>query len=324
MEIGLMVEGQNGLTWERWLHVLALAERLGFPTLFRSDHYFIGPQQDSLEAYVSFAVAARETSRIRFGPLVSPVTFRSPVDVARMAAQVDVLSGGRFVMGLGAGWNEAEHRAYGIPFPAIGERFARLEEAIRLMKLLWNEGPATFEGKYYRVEGANLLPKPARGRPPILIGGSGERKTLRLVAKYADEWNAVNVSPEVYAQKVAILERHCEAVGRDPATIRRSMMTFAVIGPDERTLDRATERMMTMWGAARPAMGGQPGMSLAEYRAALRSRGMIVGGKEEVLEALGRYAEAGLQEVQFQHFLFDDDTVPEFLAAEVVPAAKGL
>ncbi len=317
MQIGLMVEGQNGLTWERWLHIVRLAERLGFPTLFRSDHYFIGPQQDSLEAYLSFAVAARETSRIRFGPLVSPITFRSPVELARMAAQIDLLSGGRFVMGMGAGWNEAEHRAYGIPFPPIAERFARLEEGIRLMQALWREGPVDFEGRYYRLEGANLLPKPAPGRPPLLIGGTGERKTLRLVARYADEWNAVNVSPGVYAEKVAVLERHCEAEGRDPASIRRSLMTFAVIGPDERTLDRATERMMTMWGA-------RPGTTPAEYRAGLRARGMIVGGKEEVLEALGRYAEQGVQEVQFQHFLFDDDAVPEFLAAEVVPAAEAL
>ncbi|HEX6031183.1 MAG TPA: LLM class flavin-dependent oxidoreductase, partial [Tepidiformaceae bacterium] len=111
MDVGLMVEGQNGLTWERWERILKMAERLGFPTVFRSDHYFIGKanQQDSLEAYLSFVMAARDTSRIRFGPLVTPVTFRSPVDVGRMAAQIDQLSGGRFVMGLGAGWNEPEH-----------------------------------------------------------------------------------------------------------------------------------------------------------------------------------------------------------------------
>jgi F420-dependent oxidoreductase-like protein len=317
MDVGLMVEGQNGLTWERWTHILRLAERLGFPTLFRSDHYFIGPQQDALEAFISFAVAARETSRIRFGPLVSPVTFRSPVEVARMASQIDLLSGGRFVLGLGAGWNEAEHRAYGIPFPPIGERFARLEEGIRLMKALWGPGPASFEGRFVRLDGANLLPKPAPGRPPILIGGSGEKKTLRLVARYADEWNAVNLSPAAYAQKVAVLERHCEAEGRDPATIRRSMMTFAVIGPDTTTLDRATERMMRMWGAP-------PGTTPAQYREGLAARGMIVGGRERILEVLAQYAAHGLQEMQFQHFLFDDDTVPEFLAAEVVPAAKGL
>ena len=142
MDIGLMVEGQNGLTWDRWLHILKLAERLEFPTVFRSDHYFISQQnqQDSLEAYLSFVMAARETERIRFGPLVSPVTFRSPVDVGRMAAQLDALSGGRFVMGMGAGWNEGEHRAYGIPFPPIKERMDRLEEAIQLVRALWAEG----------------------------------------------------------------------------------------------------------------------------------------------------------------------------------------
>src|SRR5687767_394718 len=143
-----MVEGQNGLTWERWIHILHLAERLDFPTLFRSDHYFIGRQQDSLEAYLSFAIAARETQRIRFGPLVSPVTFRSPIDVARMAAQLDALSGGRYVMGMGAGWNESEHRAYGIPFPPLRERMDRLEEAIHVVKTLWRDSPASFEGSY--------------------------------------------------------------------------------------------------------------------------------------------------------------------------------
>ncbi|MCL4241451.1 MAG: TIGR03560 family F420-dependent LLM class oxidoreductase [Dehalococcoidia bacterium] len=234
MEIGLMVEGQNGLTWERWIHILKLAEQLGFPTVFRSDHYFIGPQQDSLEAYLSFAVAARETSSIRFGPLVSPVTFRSPVDVGRMAAQIDQLSAGRFVMGMGAGWNEAEHRAYGIPFPPVKERFDRLEEAIQVVRALWAPGPASFEGKHYRLEGADCQPKPTAGGPPLLIGGSGEKRTLKLVARYADEWNAVNVAPEGYAGKVEVLKRHCEAEGRDPAVdddVRGDRAGRALPGP---------------------------------------------------------------------------------------------
>lgn len=317
MQIGLMVEGQNGLTWERWIHILQLAERLGFPTVMRSDHYFIGQQQDSLEAYLSFAVAARETSKIRFGPLVSPVTFRSPVDVGRMAAHIDQLSGGRFVMGVGAGWNEAEHRAYGISFPPLKERFDRLEEAIQVMKTLWAPGPGSFDGRHYRLNGADCIPKPAAGRPPILIGGGGEKRTLRLVAQYADEWNAVNVTPEQYAHKVGVLERHCEAVGRDPKTIRRSMMTFAPVGPNESAQDRASERMMGMFGA-------RPGTTPAEFRAGIRARGMMAGGSGEVLEALAKYASLGLDEVQFQHFDFGDVTVPEFLAGEVAPAAAML
>lgn len=310
-----MVEGQNGLTWERWSHILALAERLGFPTVFRSDHYFIGPQQDSLDPYLSFVMAAQATSRIRFGPLVSPVTFRSPVDHARMAAQIQTLSGGRFVMGVGAGWNEPEHAAYGIPFPPVRERFDRLEEAIQVMERLWAPGPATFDGKHYRLAGADCQPKPTPAAPPLLIGGGGEKRTLRLVARHASEWNCVNLSPAAYAAKVQVLERHCEAEGRDPATIRRSMMAFAIVGPTERELDAASTVIMRMFGGRG---------TLAEFREGAKARGMIVGTTGEVVDTLGRLAELGLQEVELQHFDFDSDAVPEYLAADVAPLVRGL
>ena len=317
MDIGLMVEGQNGLTWERWRHILALAERLKFPSVFRSDHYFIGPQQDSLEAYLSFVMAASETKSIRFGPLVSPVTFRSPVDVGRMAAQIDVLSGGRFVMGLGAGWNEAEHKAYGIPFPPVKERFDRLEEAINVIKTLWTPGAGSYEGTHYHLDNADCQPKPGAGGPPILIGGGGEKRTLKLVAHYANEWNGVNLTADTYRQKTSVLERHCEAEARDPATIRRSMMAFAIVGPTDADIDHATRRLMSMWGV--PAS-----TSPADYRTAAKARGVITGRTDEVIETLGRLAELGLQEVQFQHFNFDDDSVPEYLAAEIAPRVKAL
>lgn len=317
MKIGLMVEGQFGLTWQRWSHILALAERLGFPTIFRSDHYFIGKQQDSLEPYLSFVVAAMETRRLRFGPLVSPVTFRRPVDVARMAAQLDVASDGRFVMGLGAGWNQAEHQSYGIPFPAAGERMDRLEEAINLMRLVWGPGKATYQGKFYQVEGVECLPKPGPGRPPILIGGGGEKRTLRLVARYADEWNCIDLSPAEFARKKAVLEQHCEAVGRDPGTIRCSMMAFGIVGPTQEALDQATERMV----ASRPPAQRR---TLAEFRERARSGGMIVGQTQEVVEQLGRLAELGIHEVQFQHTEFDSDDVPEYLASEIAPQVAAL
>jgi F420-dependent oxidoreductase-like protein len=292
MDIGLMVEGQNGLTWDRWSHILALAERLKFPTVFRSDHYFIGKQQDSLDAYLSFVIAAKETGTIRFGPLVSPVTFRSPVQVGRMAAQIDQLSGGRFVMGMGAGWNEPEHIAYGIPFPPVKERFDRLEESINVVQALWGEGPADYEGNYYRLKGADCLPKPPAGGPPLLIGGGGEKRTLRLVARYASEWNCVNTPPDSYAHKVSVLEEHCAAVGRTPSTIRRSMMVFV-----------QWENLQPRW---------------------MTQTGPIAQGVNELIDVLRRLGELGLQEVQFQHFNFDDDTVPEYLAAEIAPIAKDL
>lgn len=311
-----MVEGQNGLTWERWSHILSLAERLGLPSVFRSDHYFIGTQQDSLEAYLSFVIAARETTRLRFGPLVTPVTFREPVNVARMAAQIDVLSGGRFVMGLGAGWNEAEHRAFGLPFPPVKERFDRLEEAIQLVRALWAPGEATFEGHHYRLAGADARPKPAAGRPPLLIGGGGEKRTLRLVARYADEWNSVNLGPEAYRAKIEVLERHCEAEGRDPASIRKSMMAFGVVGPSEAHLDRAVARIQANFGQ----QGGDP----KAFREGLRARGFIVGRTDEVVDRLGELARLGLAEVMFQHLDFDSDDVPEYLAGEVAPRVRDL
>ena len=317
MDVGLMVEGQNGLSWERWRHILALAERLGLPSVHRSDHYFISAsmQQSSIEAYLSLAVAAVETSRIRFGPLVSPVTFRQPVEVARMAAQLDLLSGGRFKLGVGAGWNEAEHTAYGLAFPPPKERLDRLEEALRLMRALWTQEEATSEGRYYSVRGAKLLPKPPAGRPWVTIGGAGERRTLRLVAEHADEWNCVALTPEAYAAKSAALERHCAELGRDPARIRRSMMIFGAVGATEQDVGRGLERLA-------PGRGGDGGG--AELRQRLRERGMLVGTTEEVVEQLRRLADVGVQEVQVQHLDFDSDDVPTFLAEEVAPRVAGL
>ncbi len=317
MDIGLMVEGQAGLNWERWIHILHLAERLGFPSLFRSDHYFIGPQHDSLEAFISLTIAARETQRIRFGVLVSPVTFRHPVDVARMAGQIDLLSGGRLVLGVGNGWNEPEHAAYGIPFPEPAERSRRLEEAIGVMRALWGQGPATFTGRYYRLEGADMLPKPAAGRPHLLIGGSGPKRTLRLAAQHADEWNSVNAPPEVIAERVDILKAHCESVDRDPATIRKGVMVFAAVGRTRKDVEAAADgiRRLTFRGEA---------LTPAQTIAQARERGMLVGTLDEVMERLRGYAAAGIDEVQFQHMNFDDDALPEWLAAEVAPAARSL
>ena len=310
MDVGLMVEAHNGLSWERWRHILAMAERLEFPTLFRSDHYFMLPdhQQDSLDPYLSFAVAASETSRIRFGPLVTPITFRHPVDLGRMGAQIDLLSGGRFVMGLGAGWNVREHEAYGLPFPAARERFDRLEEGLQLIRGLWRDESATFDGRYYQLNDVDCLPKPPADRPPVLIGGGGERRTLRLVAEFADEWNVPAMPIEEYQTKCDVLERHCEEVGRDPATIYRSMMTFGFVGPTPQSIERVRE-VLAGHGLGGGGTGGPS---------------TVGGTTEEVVELLGRLGELGLQEIEFQHFNFDSDEVPEYLAAEMVPQVHDL
>jgi F420-dependent oxidoreductase-like protein len=316
MDIGLMVEGQNGLTWERWIHICRLSERLGFPSLFRSDHYFIGQEHDSLETYISLAVAARETSTIRFGILVSPITFRSPVDMGRMAAQIDLLSGGRLALGIGAGWNEPEHQAYGIPFPSRAERSDRLEEAIGIMRAMWGLGPVDFDGRYYQLHDADPHPKPAAGRPWLIIGGSGPKRTLRSVARYADEWNAVNVNLERLTERNQSLSEHCEVEGRDPASIKRSFMTFGLVGPNEAAVARAADKAATIVGR-----GQLDGKAL---RLAAKERGLIAGSTDEVVNHLGRLAELGVSEVQFEHLDFEDDEIPEYLAAEVAPQVKTL
>jgi len=314
MRVALMVEGQNGLTWERWRHILRLAERLRFPSVFRSDHYFTGPvatsQQDSLECFLSFVMAAEETSDLRFGPMVTPVTFRRPVDVGRMAAQIDQLSGGRFVMGLGAGWNQPEHDAYGLNFPPTRERFDRLEEAINLMQALWQSGPSSYQGRYYQLDGADCQPIPAVGRPPILVGGGGERRTIPMAAKYAVEWNCVSLTPAAYAHKRDVLARACEAIDRDPDKIEHSMMMFHAVGPPE---------LVEAGGKFAQTIFGRPGQTLDDFLTEFRSMGRLVGGADEVVDALGKLAEAGVAEVQFQHFMFDRDDVPEFLARDVAP-----
>jgi alkanesulfonate monooxygenase SsuD/methylene tetrahydromethanopterin reductase-like flavin-dependent oxidoreductase (luciferase family) len=200
----------------------------------------------------------------------------------------------------------------------VKERFDRLDEAIQVIKGLWSEGPATVQGKHYALDGADCLPKPSAGRPPILIGGGGEKRTLKLAARYAAEWNSVNVPADVYAHKVKVLEQHCEAEGRDPATIRRSMMNFGMIGPSRIDVEKLARRRQAQFGAQAAAM------SIAEFISMSRERGSIAGTTDEVIDQLGRLAELGCEEIEFQHTEFDSDDIPEYLAAEIAPKAAAL
>ena len=316
MDVGIIIGEATPLSWERWRHVVRLIERLGYHSLFRSDHYFNGKQKEAIDVYLSFVMAAEETTDIRFGPLVSPITFREPVNVGRMAQQLDALSEGRFVMGLGAGWYPDEHQIYGIDFPPPAERYDRLEEAIALMKELWYSTEGTFRGEHYRLEGTNSQPHPPPGRPPLLIGGTGPRRTLRIVAEHGHEWNATPLDVDAYRLANETLARHCDDVGRDPAEIRRSMLIFATIGPDQHQEQLALQRFLDMMAPE--------GSGITLEQAIADGHGPWMGSVEELVDHVGRLGELGLDEVVFEHFCHEDDTIPEWLAAEVKPALEAL
>ena len=294
-----MVEGQNGLTWPRWKRLAAAAEDLGFAGLYRSDHFTLPwpPDKDSLELWVSLTWLADHSRRIAFGPLCTPMSFRHPVFTARMAAAVDDLSGGRMVLGVGAGWQEREHAMFGFALLGMRERFARFQEALEVMtRLLSSEKPVSFEGRYYRLRDAVLLPRPARlGGPPILVGGRGPTRTLPLAARYATEWNASHQTPEAFARLNGRLDELLGRYGRQRGEMRRSVMTGIVFGRTQAEVE-----------AKLRARGVE--------REALRARGILVGTAAEIRDQLEALAMAGVQGVMLQWLDLDDIEGLEALA----------
>lgn len=307
IEVAIMLEGQNGLNWPRFQRIVKAVEDLGFAGLYRSDHYTNAgpPDMDSLELWVSLTWLAGNTKRIQFGPLVTPVSFRHPTMTARIASAVDHLSGGRLTLGLGAGWQEREHTNYGWDLLDIPQRFTRFEEGLQVItQLLHSDQPVNFEGQYYHLKDAILLPRPQRpGGPPILIGGNGEKRTLPLAAQYASEWNAVYLTPEKYAQACARLDELLQARGRQPGEVRRSMMTGIIYGKDQAEMQSKLQ---------------ERGRNAAE----LRERGPVVGTANEVVEQLGRLAEARVQRVMLQWLDLDDMAGLEDFAKKVLPQVK--
>jgi len=291
MDIAIMIEGQNGLTWSRWQNIARAVEDLGFAGLYRSDHFTNAeaPDKDSLELWVSLTWLASHTKRIEFGPLVSPVSFRHPALTARMATAVDDLSGGRLILGLGAGWQEREHQLFGFDLLPMQERFDRFHEGLEIItRLLKSDGPTTFEGKYYQLHGATLLPRPLRaGGPRILIGGNGKKRTLPLVPRFADEWNAVYLPASEFTQLNDHLDDLLRGQGRIPRSVRRSMMTGLRFGRTKQDLDKQLS-------------------ARSQTAEELRKRGVVVGVGDEVREQLAELEKAGLQRVMLQWLDLDD------------------
>ena len=302
LEIAIMLEGQNGLTWPRWQKIAKLVEDLGFVGLFRSDHFTNSnpPDIESLELWTSLTWLASNTKRIEFGPLVTPFSFRHPVQTARMASAVDDLSGGRLTLGLGAGWQDREHQLFGFDLLNPISRFDRFEEGIEVVtRLLQSDEPVTFNGKYYQLREAILLPRPQRkGGPRILVGGEGKR-TLRNVVRYATEWNCVALTPQAFALKNKMLTESLAVAGRKPDSVRRSMMTGCVFGKDDAALkEKISARRRTF--------------------EELRGRGTVVGNAAEVAEQLHELEEAGLERIMLQWLDLDDLAGLESLANAVL------
>jgi alkanesulfonate monooxygenase SsuD/methylene tetrahydromethanopterin reductase-like flavin-dependent oxidoreductase (luciferase family) len=288
MRVCLMIEGQEGVTWDQWRALATTAEDAGFEALFRSDHYAsLGGDaaRGSLDAWATISALATLTTRITLGTLVSPATFRHPSTLAREVVTADHISGGRVELGLGAGWHEGEHDAHGFPFESVPERFDRLEEQLEIVRRSWDPDPFDFGGRFYHLEHANPLPKPTR-RPPLIMGGSAKPRSVALAKRWTDEYNTIFVGPEECRRRAELV---------DPLPL--SLMTTFVIGGDEDEVDRKAAR----FGARQTPphwIAGTPGRVVARLHE---------------LEA------AGVQRVMLQLLLHDDLAAVELTGREVIP-----
>jgi F420-dependent oxidoreductase-like protein len=302
VDLRIFVEPQLGATYDQQLAVAQRAEALGFDAFFRSDHYLTMGSASGLpgptDSWVTLAGLARETERIRLGTLVTAATFRHPGPLAISVAQVDAMSGGRVELGIGAGWYDAEHTAYGIPFPDLGERFERLEEQLAIVTGLWATPDGEtfdFDGRHFQVSGSPALPKPVqRPGPPVIVGGGGPKRTPRLAARYAAEFNHMFPRLDDIAPTRARIVAACEAIDRDPATMRFSAAQTACVGDDEAGFARRAE-----------AIGRQPD----ELRA-----GGVAGTVEQAREKLEALAAEGVTRTYLQVLDLDDLAHLEALA----------
>jgi len=307
VEVGIMVEGQENMTWERFLGLAKTVEELGFGSLFRSDHLTAlggAKERQSLALWPSLSALATQTNRIRFGPMVCSMTFRHPAILAKMAASVSMLSNGRLDLGLGAGWYQGEHEMFGIDFPPYGTRLKMLDEGTQVIRLLFAAEPANFNGEFYQLTDAATYPKPEN--LTIIMGGKGV-KTLEVVARNADEWNCSYVGVDVFKEKSRQLDINCESMGRDPSTVRRSLMIPFVIARSESEVQKRIEAHKLMF------------LNLPGDLSAWRQAGFIGGTPQQVIDQLKEFEQAGVTRFMLQHNNLDDIDSLSILAKEVLP-----
>jgi F420-dependent oxidoreductase-like protein len=294
MRVCLMIEGQEDVSWEQWLALAGACEEHGLEGLFRSDHYesVMGMRErGSLDAWTTLAALAARTSRIRLGTLVSPATFRHPSVLAKSAVTVDHVSGGRVELGLGAGWHEGEHRAYGFEFPPTATRMARLAEQLEIVTRSWTEEAFSFHGQHYQVQDLRALPKPVqRPRPTLLVGGRAGPRSLALAARFADEYNTTGVPHEELPDHRRRLLEAWRDAGRDPDTARLSLMTTCVVGRDRAEVNERVRQVLA-------AIGVDAGVGeVVEGRP-----NWLLGTVDQVVERLQGLESAGVSRVMLQH-----------------------
>lgn len=314
MDVCLMIEGQEDVTWDDWLALASACETHGVGTLFRSDHYLSVDdrrERGSLDAWMTIAALSATTVKLRLGTMVSPATFRHPAVLAKEVVTADHVSGGRVELGIGAGWWEGEHEAYGFTLPAVGPRMDALEEQLQVVRGHWKDGPFSFAGEHYSAKNLDALPKPVqRPRPPLILGGKGGPRSLRLAARYADEYNTVHCTALEIADLRRRLDQACEAEDRDPASLPLSMMTGWLVGADREELrDRAAR--LARWKGE----GDDGNAFLATY-----PEHSIAGTVPEALEQLRALEDAGLTRIMGQHLLHRDLDAVALMGREVIPA----
>jgi F420-dependent oxidoreductase-like protein len=320
MRICLMIEGQEGVSWEQWVGLAKAGEEHGFEGLFRSDHYlsFSDPSTlGTLDAWATIAALSGHTERLRLGTLVSPVTFRHPANLAKSVVTADHASGGRVEVGMGAGWFDAEHRAYGFPFPPVAERFRMLQEQVEIVHRLLNpdEPAVTFHGEHYRLDECPPLPKPVqKPHPPLIIGGQGGPRSRRLAVRWADEYNVNFVEPAECRRRREALTGSCEEAGRDPGTLPLSVMTGCLVGADRGDLESRGAKLMQKRG-----QNGDPAAFVDGLGGA-----WLAGTPDQVLARLGEYSAAGVYRIMLQDLLHEDLEMVALIGQEVIPEAASL
>ena len=310
MRVGLF----TSLTNTTWPDVLALwrhVEATGWDAACVTDHFMPNTPDrvgDVHECWTTLSALAALVPRLRIGTIVVGNTYRNPALVAKMAATVDVISGGRLILGIGAAWQENEHEAYGFAFPPVAERLARLDEACEVIKRLWTESKPSFAGRFYRLQNAPLMPKPVqRPHPELMIGGGGEKVTLRIVARHADHWNVWG-GPEILARKGKLLDDYCAAVGRDPRALRRSANTPLLLTDDRADVEKLTDVVMRRMG----------------YPAEAVKDMLLAGSVSAVRDKVARLREAGVDMIFVPNMFFPREPRPllDRFMSEIVSAFR--